>query len=175
MRKLTMFGALAVLAVLVGTLGLLLVGPPVSATVGVNCATVTPIKGNDTVEDNLDVFGGTTCILRPNGTVEGNVYVGNVAPNNIFDMSGGTVEGYVNLDFGDTFNLSRGTVEGDVYVAGTFNMSGGTVEGDVELGITVNGSTFNMSGGTVEGDVICDGGTFIRSGGTVEGNVIGCV
>ena len=126
MRKLTIFGATAVLAVLVGTLGLLLVGAPVSATVGVNCSGLSPISSE--VEDSLIVNTGT-CTLNSGGEIEGNVYVNNAG----FDMNGGEVDGDVNLG-----------------VSGGFGMNGGEVEDDVNVG---SGDIFVMNNGTVEGGV----------------------
>ncbi|HJR73332.1 MAG TPA: pertactin-like passenger domain-containing protein, partial [Luteimonas sp.] len=71
--------------------------------------------------------------------------------NNLFDMSGGTIDGNLVAGFGnDTIILSNGYIGGNVSVSGgqdSVTVTGGTIGGEVR--VSAGNDTFNWNGGGI--------------------------
>ncbi|WP_349985506.1 autotransporter outer membrane beta-barrel domain-containing protein [Stenotrophomonas sp. WHRI 8082] len=76
--------------------------------------------------------------------------------NNVFDMSGGTIDGNLVTGFGrDTIILSDGYIGGNISVSGgddSVTLTGGTVRGEIRM--SVGNDTLDWSGGGVVHDLI---------------------
>ncbi|MEN5427117.1 autotransporter outer membrane beta-barrel domain-containing protein [Stenotrophomonas pennii] len=76
--------------------------------------------------------------------------------NNVFDMSGGTIDGNLVTGFGrDTIILSDGYIGGNISVSGgddRVTVTGGTVRGEIRM--SVGNDTLDWSGGGVVHDLI---------------------
>jgi len=151
MRKLTMFGAVAVF---VGTLALLLVSPPVTAGNSVNCDDLGDhITSANKTGANLVVT--EDCLVDSGGVVGGNVTV----TAGILRIGGGSigkVEGNITVKGGEVEVNSDGRVEGNI------RNPGGNGEVDIN------------SNATVLGHVDCGGSGNVAGDATVAGKVRNC-
>lgn len=135
----------------------------------------TALAGNVTYEnaDDYPVWtsGGTLKISK--GTVKGGIRAcGNMR------MSGGTVEGDVNVTYDEwsprqTFTLSGGTINGNVRSHTVdVTISGGTVNGDMNIGEDSDYSATQVliEGGTINGQIMLVSvrPTLTMTGGTVQ-------
>ncbi|MFD2055382.1 autotransporter [Mesorhizobium calcicola] len=138
-----------------------------------------PVSGNEG-DDHISISGGTI------GTAAVPTQVDLGTGVNIFDMSGGTVNGSVfGEGGGNTYTISGGTITGSLFagglndsvtISGTANIQGnalggseGIVPGAIEL--EDGNDTFNMTGGAVGSSV--NGGTGNDTLSLLSGSIAG--
>ncbi len=134
------------------------------------------LSGNASVGAAVSGGAGDDTFNISGGTIAG--FLAGNDGDDVFNISGGTLEGGVFGNAGeDVFNISGGVI--DIGVFGfedddTFDISGGTILGDVDGGLG-NDQIAVSAGASITGDVIGGGGddTIAVSGGFIEGSVLG--
>ena len=147
------------------------------STVNISGGTIgIPASGN-TSYSSLSIAAGSTINLS-GGTLLGPVFVNYTAsgePINTFNMSGGSVAGFIENTNGGIVNISGGSVVGvfgftgqvSNYGSGTINFTGGSVGTLVSAAFYDPNGTVNVGGTAVVNAIYADGGVTNIAGGTV--------
>lgn len=132
-------------------------------------------SGWDVIRVNGGTIGGDVVaeeVYVAGGRIEGDISGGTLGQNNVFEISGGTIEGIVyGYEGQDTITITGGTV-GEVKAGDdddTVTLDGGTVLHDIQAGSGYDVVTIRS--GSVGGDVY--GEEITVSGGTISGNIDG--
>jgi hypothetical protein len=132
-------------------------GPGVAPTT-LNVVDGAVIGTSDIVEDQSVGVFEHSILQMSGGELEGNL---NVMGESLATISGGAVAGETHVEGAARLNLSDvGTLEGDVAVegAGRFVMTGGTIEGEIAFDDDAMG---DFSGGTLEDTLAAEGNAVI--------------
>lgn len=162
-----------------GSIGAKLRGGAGNDVITVNGGTVGSSVEGDSGWDVIHINGGTIGadvvgeeIYVTGGRIEGDISGGTLGQNNVFTISGGTVEGIVyGYEGEDTITITGGTV-GEVKAGDdddTVTLDGGTVLHDIQAGSGYD--IITIRSGSVGGDVY--GEAITVSGGTISGNIDG--